>query len=523
VGHPAHAFPKPERSRLRHRPESTVLYQTVEAHWPKFLERAEEHGGLPRFVVKEFEEYLRCGRLERGCLHLVCRKCGYSELVALSCKKRGFCPSCLGRRMADTAVHLEQSVLPRVPIRHWICSLPWGLRALLGYDRKLCAEVVSAFMAEVDRSLRWRAKRELGLGSMAVAHTGAVVAVQRADSALRLNVHFHALVLDGVYVHQDDDPSAPLEFRELDTPSHADIAEVASRTATRIEKILRAHGRSLDPELDDGSPPDLALDEPGLAACYAAAARGISVSGDRAGQPPLRLIASPEPPARPRAVDATDQPIVDATDQPIAEVRGINIHAVQVVDGRDRRRVERLCKYITRPPVAQDRLERRADGKLELGFKRAWRDGTRALVFEPADIIPRLVAAVPPPRFHLLRYFGVLSSHSSRRRLVVPTPTRDATANKPPPARGDQLELLGERDDAPAPRNRWAWLLAHVFAADVETCPRCSGPMRWAELAKTRAESTRLLAEHGLGPRAPPVEHAKVRVPEQLMLGFGEG
>ncbi len=310
---------------------------------------------------------------------------------------------------------------------------------------------------------------------------------------------------------------------ELDTPSHADIAEVASRTATRIEKILRAHGRSLDPELDDGSPPDLALDEPGLAACYAAAARGISVSGDRAGQPPLRLIASPEPPARPRAVDATDQPIVDATDQPIAEVRGINIHAVQVVDGRDRRRVERLCKYITRPPVAQDRLERRADGKLELGFKRAWRDGTRALVFEPADIIPRLVAAVPPPRFHLLRYFGVLSSHSSRRRRVVPTPTRDATANKPPPARGDQLELLGERDDAPAPRNRWAWLLAHVFAADVETCPRCSGPMRWAELAKTRAESTRLLAEHGLGPRAPPVEHAKVRVPEQLMLGFGEG
>ena len=102
----------------------------------------------------------------------------------------------------------------------------------------------------------------------------------------------------------------------------------------------------------------------------------------------------------------------------------------QVVDGRDRRRVERLCKYITRPPVAQDRLERRADGKLELGFKRAWRDGTRALVFEPADIIPRLVAAVPPPRFHLLRYFGVLSSHSSRRRFVVPRPLADSTANK---------------------------------------------------------------------------------------------
>ena len=161
-------------------------------------------------MVKEFEEYLGCGQLERGCLHLVCRDCGYSDLVAFSCKKRGFCPSCVGRRMADMAVHLEERVLPRVRIRHWICSLPWGLRALLGYDaaksptgddRKLCAEVVSAFMAEVDRSLRWRAKRELGIASVTRAYTGGVVAVQRTDGALRLNVHGHALVLDGVYVH----------------------------------------------------------------------------------------------------------------------------------------------------------------------------------------------------------------------------------------------------------------------------------------------------------------------------------
>lgn len=53
-------------------------------------------------------------------------------------------------------MHLEERVLSRVPICHWICSLPWGLRALLGYDRKLCAEVVSGFMKEVDRFLRWR-------------------------------------------------------------------------------------------------------------------------------------------------------------------------------------------------------------------------------------------------------------------------------------------------------------------------------------------------------------------------------
>ncbi|MBK7586096.1 MAG: hypothetical protein IPI67_38665 [Myxococcales bacterium] len=56
MGHPAHTRPEP--SRVRHRPESTLLYQTVAEHWPAFLERADEHGGLPRFVVKEFEAYL---------------------------------------------------------------------------------------------------------------------------------------------------------------------------------------------------------------------------------------------------------------------------------------------------------------------------------------------------------------------------------------------------------------------------------------------------------------------------------
>ena len=132
----------------------------------------EEHGGLPKFVVDEFEQYLDCGRLEKGCLLLECRACGYSQLVALSCKRRSICNSCVGRRMADTAVHLERHVLPEVPVRHWICSLPWGLRALLGYDRVLCSEVLSAFIAELSRSLNRRAKQELGLSSVARAPEG---------------------------------------------------------------------------------------------------------------------------------------------------------------------------------------------------------------------------------------------------------------------------------------------------------------------------------------------------------------
>jgi len=116
---------------------------------------------------------------------------------------------------------------------------------------------------------------------------------------------------------------------------------------------------------------------------------------------------------------------------------------------------------------------------------------------------------VPPPRLHLLRSFGVLSSHSALRREVVPAHPCDQAQRRPLAARGDQLSLptlggdVDPNDDRPSPRNRWAWLLAHVFRADLDTCPRCGGPMRWVEVALTLPSIARLLAEHGVGPRPP--------------------
>jgi len=204
-------------------------------------------------------------------------------------------------------------------------------------------------------------------------------------------------------------------------------------------------------------------------------------------------------------------------------VRGVNVHARQVVDGRDRRQLERLARYVTRPPIAQDRLSVRSDGTLELALKSIWKDGTRAIVFSPEDLVLRLIAAIPPPRFHLLRYFGVLSSHSRLRKEVVPHSPPDPRALRPPPASGDQLELagLGKTEENEQPRrNRWAWLIAHVFRADVETCERCGGPMRWAEAATTRRSAARLLAKLGLAPQPPP--GPRPMVPGQLTLRFGK-
>ncbi len=93
-------------------------------------------------MTKEVEEYLRCGVLDHGFLRLACLGCGHERLVAFSCKRRGFCPSRLGRRMTDTALHLSEEVLPKEMIRQWVCSLPRKLRALLGYDKLLCSAVL---------------------------------------------------------------------------------------------------------------------------------------------------------------------------------------------------------------------------------------------------------------------------------------------------------------------------------------------------------------------------------------------
>jgi len=75
----------------RHQPEQTLLYQLVEAHYPALVDQLAQQGkSLPDHVHREFEAYLKCGRLEHGFLRVRCDKCHFERLVAFSCKKRGY-------------------------------------------------------------------------------------------------------------------------------------------------------------------------------------------------------------------------------------------------------------------------------------------------------------------------------------------------------------------------------------------------------------------------------------------------
>jgi hypothetical protein len=131
----AHLTSTAARGYTRRQPESTVLYGIVRDHLPTLLDQARdrsEHGfGYPRFVEREFERFLACGLLCQGFVRVRCDSCAEERLVAFSCKTRGFCPSCTSRRMADTAANLVDRILPAVPYRQWVLSLPSQVRFLM--------------------------------------------------------------------------------------------------------------------------------------------------------------------------------------------------------------------------------------------------------------------------------------------------------------------------------------------------------------------------------------------------------
>jgi hypothetical protein len=111
--------------------EHTVLHQVIAEHLEAFLGAVAEAGdgaGLPQFVEREFRDFLLCGVFEAGAARFQCEDCGREHLVPFSCKGRAWCPSRGGRRMTERAAHLVDAVLPWVPVRQWVLTVPYRLR-----------------------------------------------------------------------------------------------------------------------------------------------------------------------------------------------------------------------------------------------------------------------------------------------------------------------------------------------------------------------------------------------------------
>lgn len=130
-------------------------------HLETFLAEARLRGGegLPRFVERELREFLTCGVLAEGFARFRCTDSGREILIVFSCKGRGFCPPCCGRRMAELAAHLVDGVLGGLPVRQWVLTLPYRLRYALAWDHRLCRAVLAVFIRAVLGSERRRAER----------------------------------------------------------------------------------------------------------------------------------------------------------------------------------------------------------------------------------------------------------------------------------------------------------------------------------------------------------------------------
>ena len=406
----------------------------------------------------------------------------------------GFCPSCGGRRMADTAAHLVDHVFPEVPVRQWVLSVPFALRYRLAYDSSLVRDVLQIFVRTVFASIRRRA----GIAaSNRKARCGAVGFIQRFSDALNLDPHFHLMVMDGLYI--DDSKGNPV-FRRVGPPTDAEVARVAERVHRRVMRLMEQRG--LGPQADPEEADALRRDQPLLAELYGASISGRVATGPRAGKRIVRVGDGPD------SENAVMKP-----GHCCALVEGFSVHAGVCVPARDRVRLERLLRYAARPPLSNERLSLLPDGRLLYRLKRRWSDGTTHVIYEPMELMERLAALVPPPRFNITRYFGVLAPASTFRPLIVPkdktsiAPTHSGCRPRVESPKTDSAKTNAKRGRQP--RNySWAQLMMRVFEFDVLSCPRCGGRMRILCAINSPTAIQKILACLGLPTRAPPIAPA---------------
>jgi hypothetical protein len=419
-------------------------------------------------VQQEFADYLKCGRLEHGFLRVQCTECHYEHLVAFSCKRRGFCPSCGARRMAESAALLVDEVLPEQPIRQWVISFPFQLRFLFASRPELMGRVLGI----VHRAISAHLIQKAGFTRKS-AQTGAVTLIQRFGSALNLNVHFHMLFLDGVYTTT---PRGKSRFHRTNAPNQQELTELVHMISHRVAGFLEREGIL---ERDDENS-YLALDEgdedPMRQVLGCSVSYRIAI-GPQQGRKVFTLQTIPSREGDDRFVQ-------------VVKVAGFSLHAGVAAQAWERQKLERLARYISRPAVSEKRLSLTPSGNIRYQLKTPYNDGTTHVIFEPLDFIGKLAALVPKPRVNLTRFHGVFAGAPDR-------PNSKYRVDVTPAKRGSGLTRKENEEKTPEQRHQsmtWAQRLKRVFNIDVSVCPKCGGEARVIACIEDQAVIDKILA-----------------------------
>jgi hypothetical protein len=336
--------------------------------------------------------------------------------------------------------------------------------------------VAAVFAQAVFRRLRDRASGPGIRDGLA----GGIVVIQRFGGALNLNLHFHALILDGVFAPVD---SGALGFHALEDVTTLDVEEVLATIEPLVARRLRRRGLAGDDDATNG----WAEEAPVFADLAAASIEGKAALGPGRGARPARFGAlptwtEPQPPGRCHA-----------------RSNGFSLHAALVIPAGQRDRLERVCRYVLRPPVAVDRLHLVSDGRVRVSLREPWRDGTTDFVFDPVDFLGRLAVLVPRPRVNLVLYYGILGARAGRRTEIVRRGGSDASRAEPVSSGDGETDADRAAAGGPDGRGwRWAALMRRTFGFDVLACPRCSGRLRLSALIEDAAVIGQILRHLGL-------------------------
>ena len=320
-------------------------------------------------------------------------------------------------------------------------SVPFQLRYLFATNPQLMSRVLTIVHRVISTFLIKRA----GMTVKSGAQSGAVTLIQRFGSALNLNLHFHMLYLNGVY-------DAKGYFWPVKPPSSEDLDRLTHTIAKRVSRYLERAGylyRDAETEYLDLVPEE----DDAMHSIIGASITYRLAFGPNAGKKALTLKAVPVSDTRAKSSEL------------VSKQGGFSMHAGVACKSNQRQKLERLCRYITRPAIAEQRLSLASNGSVIVALKTPYDDGTSHVVLSPMEFMGRLAALVPRPRVNLTRFHGVFSPNSRLREVVVPT----RLADNPGPA--------GQPGNK-AYSMTWAQRLKRVFSIEIEKCERCGGKVK---------------------------------------------
>jgi len=265
------------------------------------------------------------------------------------------------------------------------------------------------------------------------------------------------LFLDGVYIGGAN--GHPMRFLRVKAPTKGELTRLTHTIAQRAGRYLERQGLL---ESDTGNiyltqeAVDAADEDPSNQLLGSSITYRIAV-GPQQGRKVFTLQTLPD--------CESDNQFVSM----VGDVSGFSLHAGVATKANERTKLERLCRYITRPAVSTNRLSMTRNGRVRYELKTPWRNGTTHVIFEPLDFISRLVSLVPKPRVNLTRFHGVFAPNSKCRALVTPAKR----------GRGKTVKALNVQTPAEKRASvTWAQRLKRVFNIDIETCCECGGNVR---------------------------------------------